>query len=41
MKEYIRIWVKLKRMTSKIRSGRGPLIKDCEKGLRIGGLAEN
>jgi hypothetical protein len=28
-------------MTSKIRSGHGPLIKDCEKGLRIGGLAEN
>jgi hypothetical protein len=27
MKEYIRIWVTIKRVTYKIRSARGPLIK--------------
>jgi hypothetical protein len=41
MKKYIRIWVTLKRMTYKIRSVWGPLIKDYEKWLRIEGLRED
>jgi hypothetical protein len=40
MKEYIRIWVTLKRVTYKIRSACGPLIRDHENWLRIGGLDE-
>jgi hypothetical protein len=41
MKKNIRIWVTKKRMTNKIRSVGGPLIKDYEKGLGIGGLRED
>jgi hypothetical protein len=36
MKEYIRRWVILKRVTNKIRSACGPLIRDHEKGLNCG-----
>jgi hypothetical protein len=34
MNKDIRIWVTVKRVTYKIRSGHGPLIRDYEKGLK-------
>jgi hypothetical protein len=34
MKEYIRIWVSLKRVTYKIRSARGPLIMGRRDGAK-------
>jgi hypothetical protein len=41
MKKDIRIWVTEKRMTIKIRSGCGPLIRDYEKWLNCGWLGGN